>query len=282
MCSTTWRDGDARKVTQRLVLDHGREDSYGVHTGRTGVMTGSELGTVGLLVIFPVLAAVIGAIWAVLRPPGARLTSAVQYFAAGAVLAVVALDLLPGLHRQGNLGTAIVGFALGVMVLFGLRQFEAHGEAEAHDGQAATLPISLLVAVGIDLLIDGILVGGSVATLGRAQGVALTIALTLVILPLAVSVTMELSNRGVGAVKAALAPPLLTLALVVGAIGGVISLGAAPAALLAGLFAFGVAALLFLAIEELLAEARETADTPVLATMLFIGFFVLYALDVSQ
>ncbi len=238
-------------------------------------MTGSELGIVGLLVVFPVLAAVVGAIWAVLRPPGARLTSGVQYFAAGAVLAVIALDLLPGMHQQGHLGFAIVGFALGVVILLGLKQLEAHGEAEAHDGQAATLPVSLLVAVGIDLLIDGILVGGSVATLGRAQGVALTIALTVVILPLAVSVTMDLSNRGASAVQAALAPPLLSLALVIGALGGVVLLGEAPATLLAGLFAFGVAALLFLATEELLVEARETADTPPPAAMLFIGFFAL-------
>lgn len=244
-------------------------------------MTGSELGTVGLLVVFPFLAAVAGAIWAVLRPPGARLTSGVQYFAAGAVLAVIALDLLPGMHQQGHLGFAVAGFALGVVILLALKRVEAHGETGAHDGQAATLPISLLVAVGADLLIDGILVGGSVATLGRAQGVALTIALTLVVLPLAVSVTVELSNRGVGAVKAALAPPLLSLALVAGAIGGVVSLGDAPAALLAGLFAFGVAALLFLAAEELLVEAHENADTPLLAAMFFIGFFALYALDAS-
>lgn len=245
-------------------------------------MTDSELGIVGLLVIFPVFAAVVGAAWAALRPPAPRLTSGIQYFAAGAVLAVVALDLLPGVSRQGHLGFAFVGFALGVVILLGLGQFEAHGKPETHDGHASTLPIGLLVAVGVDLLIDGILVGGSVATLGRAQGIALTIALTLVVLPLAVAVTSELSNRGVGAVKAALAPPLLCLALVVGAIGGVVSLGAAPAALLAGLFAFGVAALLFLAIEELLAEARENADTTLLSAMLFIGFFALYALDASH
>lgn len=58
-------------------------------------MTGTQLGTVGLLVVFPVLAAIVGAAVAALRPPGARLTSAVQHFAAGAVLAAIALDVRP-------------------------------------------------------------------------------------------------------------------------------------------------------------------------------------------
>lgn len=56
-------------------------------------------------------------------------------------------------------------------------------------------------------------------------------------------------------------------------------LGSAPAAVLAGIFALGVAALLFLATEELLVEAHETVDTPLLAAMLFVGFFALYILD---
>lgn len=245
-------------------------------------MTGTDLGTVGLLVVFPVLAAILGAVLAAVRPPGARLTSGVQHFAAGAVFAAIALDVLPGLDRQGHLGIATVGFALGAAILLGLRQLETHGGAGADERQAEGLPIGLLVAVGVDLLMDGILVGLSVATLGRAQGVVLTIALTLVVLPLALSVTVQLSSRGAGAVQAALVPPLLSLALVVGAIGAVVLLGSAPAAVLAGILAFGVAALLFLVAEELLVEAHETVDTPLLAAMFFVGFFVLYILDASH
>lgn len=245
-------------------------------------MTGTHLGTVGLLVIFPVLAAIAGALLAALRPPGARVTSGVQHFAAGAVLAAIALDVLPGLHEQGHLAIATAGFALGAAILLGLRQLETRAGAGTGDRRAEGLPLGLLAAVGVDLLMDGILVGLSVATLGRSQGVALTIALTLVVLPLALSVTVELSNRGAGTVTAALVPPLLSLALVVGAIGAVLLLGSAPAALLAGLLAFGVAALLFLATEELLVEAHETVDTPLLAAMFFVGFFALYVLDASH
>jgi len=245
-------------------------------------MTGTQLGTVGLLVIFPFLAAIVGGIIPALRWPGARLISGMQHFAAGAVIAVVALDVLPGVQQQGQLGIATLGFVLGVVVLLGLRQLETRHSDMPHDHPSNTLPIGLLVAVGVDLLVDGILVGLSVATLGVAQGVSLTIALTLVVLPLAVSVSVELSNRGFSAVKAALIPPLLSLALVAGAIGAVVFLGSAPAGLLAGIFAFGIAALLYLAVEDLLIEAHETVDTPLVAAMFFVGFFALYALDASH
>lgn len=245
-------------------------------------MTGTHLGTVGLLVVFPVLAAIAGAVLAAFRPPAPRLTSGVQHFAAGAMLAAIALDVLPAQQQQGHLGIATAGFALGAGTLLGLRQLETHGGAGAHDRQAEGLPIGLLVAIGVDLLTDGILVGLSVATLGTTQGVVLTIALTLVVVPLALSVSAELSNRGAGAVKAALIPPLLSLALVAGAVGAVLLLGSAPAAVLAGVLAFGLAALLFLVAEELLVEAHETTDTPLLAAMFFVGFFALYILDASQ
>lgn len=65
-------------------------------------MTGTQLGTVGLLVIFPVLAAIVGSVLPALRPPGARLVSGVQHFAAGAVVAAIALDVLPAWIGRGT------------------------------------------------------------------------------------------------------------------------------------------------------------------------------------
>ena len=162
-------------------------------------MLSTHLGIVALLVVFPVVAAITGAALAVLRPPSAGLKSGAQHFAAGAVLAAVALDMLPGLQKQGHLVFAVGGFVLGAAVLIALRQLEKHGGAEAEAPKSAGLPIGLLAAVAVDLFVDGVLVGLSVASLGRTQGVLLTVALTLVIFPLALSVSAELLTRGVGA-----------------------------------------------------------------------------------
>lgn len=69
---------------------------------------------------------------------------------------------------------------------------------------------------------------------------------------------------------------------VMGATGLVILLGAAAGHVVASLseewlsaiLGFGVAAMLYLVTEELLAEAHETPDTPIITATFFAGFLV--------
>jgi len=134
-----------------------------------------------------------------------------------------------------------------------------------------------LTAVGIDLLLDGLLVGLGV-TLGSNQGIILTIALTLEILFLGLAVSTELREAGIPRFKAAGVAAALGLATAVGAIGGAAVLGGAGHTTLAAVLAFGAAALLYLVVEELLVEAHEEAETPILSAMFFVGFLALFVL----
>jgi len=88
----------------------------------------------------------------------------------------------------------------------------------------------------------------------------------------------ELASRGATRRAAAGIPSLLGLATAVGAIGGAALLGTASTAVQAGVLAFGAAALLYLVTEELLVEAHEGPETPLLAGMFFLGFIAIYAL----
>ncbi|MBA2560196.1 MAG: ZIP family metal transporter, partial [Propionibacteriales bacterium] len=121
-----------------------------------------------ILVAFPVAAAVVGSTVAAFRRPGPKLTSGVQHFAAGVVFAAVAGEVLPDLRREGQLPAVVVGFSVGVVLLLALgaygRRVEAANETGKEDA-TGRLPLGLLAAVGIDLLIDGLLVGLGV-TLG--------------------------------------------------------------------------------------------------------------------
>ena len=144
-------------------------------------------------------------------------------------------------------------------------------------GVMVVLPLGLLVAVGIDLLIDGLLVGLG-ATLGTAQGLILTIALTLEILFLSLSLAAELVDSGITRLAAASICAGLGLVTAVGAIGGAALLGDASKPVLAAVLAFGAAALLYLVVEELLVEAHEQAETTGLAAMFFLGFITIYVL----
>lgn len=226
------------------------------------------------LVAFPVAAAIGGSAAASFTRPGPRFISGVQHLAAGVVLGAVAMEILPDLRREGHLPFAIAGFTVAVLLLLGLSGLERRAEARA---AASAFPVALIVLVGVDLLIDGILVGLSVVV-GSQQAVIVTIALTLEIVFLALSISIELSSRGFRRRLSAGVPALLGLATAVGAIGGSALLAGASATVLATMLAFAAAALLFLVTEELLVEAHETEDTPLLTGTFFAGFLLVYAL----
>ena len=64
--------------------------------------SGAAVSTAGLLVLFPVGAAALGAGVAAWRRPGPQLTSGIQHFAAGVVFAALAGEVLPDLRRAGS------------------------------------------------------------------------------------------------------------------------------------------------------------------------------------
>ena len=237
---------------------------------------GSTVLNAAALVAFPIAAVIVGSVVAVLRPPGPRLTSAVQHFAAGVVLAALAGEVLPDLRNEGNLLWAVAGFAGGTSVMLALGALGRRLERLPRQ-TPSMLPIGLLVAVAVDLLLDGLLVGlGS--DLGANQGVVLTIALTIEILFIGLSVTTRLSRDGISRSRAVITTSCLGLATGVGALGGAIVLSGASAQLLAFVLAFGAAALLYLVVEELLTEAHEETETVGLTAMFFLGFLTIYVL----
>ena len=241
-------------------------------------MSGSALQQAGLLVLFPVLATVAGAVLAVLRPPGPRATSAIQHFAAGVVLAAVAGEVLPDLRERGGYGITALGFALGVGLLLFMQRFEPEAEEGPGAGDGAAFPLGLVLVVGVDLVVDGLLVGVGV-TLGQGAGLVLTVALTLEVLFLGLAVTAQLVQAGVTRVRAAATTSVLSLGVALGAVAGAVLLDGAPDRAQAMVLAFAAAALLWLVVEELLVEAHERTETPLLTTMFFVGFIALYGLE---
>lgn len=142
---------------------------------------------------------------------------------------------------------------------------------------ARSLPLGLLAAVAIDLLIDGLLVGLGVR-LGSTQALILTVALTLEILFLSLSLVAELSDSGLSAMRATAVCTGLGLVTAVGAVGAAALLAGVGTAVLAFVLAFGAAALLYLAVEELIVEAHDQTETTFLSAMLFAGFLCIYVL----
>ena len=67
--------------------------------------------------------------------------------------------------------------------------------------------------------------------------------------------------------------------LLAGAGAGALLLTVASSTVLDAVLSFGLAALLYLVTEELLVEAHETPETPLLTAMFFFGFIVLLVIE---
>ncbi|MFX9962116.1 transporter, partial [Acinetobacter baumannii] len=81
--------------------------------------------------------------------PGRQLTSAIQHFAAGVVFAAAAAEILPTVMHGLFPAATIIGGALGVVAMLLIKRFE----------ETAKGPVGLLSAVGIDILVDGLVLG---------------------------------------------------------------------------------------------------------------------------
>jgi zinc transporter, ZIP family len=202
-----------------------------------------------LIASIPVGAALIGATVAALRPPGLVVRSSIQHFAAGVIFSV---------------GWT---FAAGVALMLLIDKLvKRYGHASASGPSAGQL-----VPIGVDLLLDGLLIGIAM-TAGLKQGVLLTVALTLELFSLGLAMALEFGNSKMRV--RILAPTGIACLMIVGAWLGRTMLADASEHTLAGLLSFGSAALLFLVTEELLIEAHESANTAVTTTMFFVGFLV--------
>lgn len=220
------------------------------------------------------LVATLGGVFAAWRPPSEQKTAVIQHFAAGIVFAATALELLPK-ERSEKALPVIIGFAIGIVLMLSLRWLAA--SIEKRD-EASRFPTGLLIVTGLDLLIDGLVLGMAFAA-GEKSGVLLAVALTLEVLFLALSVSAAISKAGGGRVIAMAAPPALALVLSAGAVFGRLFFGGLSPFPFAVLLGVGIVALLYLVVEELLVEAHEVAETPWSIAAFFLGFLLFLIIE---
>ncbi|CCD91572.1 conserved membrane hypothetical protein [Bradyrhizobium sp. ORS 375] len=216
--------------------------------------------------LIPVGASLLGGLFVVFSQPSKQITSAAQHLAAGVIFAAAASELLPDAIRRGTIWPVAAGAVVGLAAMLMLRVAE----------QRASGPAGLIGAAAVDALIDGIVLGLGFAA-GQTQGILLAIALSLEFLSLAV---------GIAAAFQAGVPKHLVLATTV-VVSCMVPVGTllahpisrSPDALETAAFSFGLVALLYLAVEELMVEAHEVEDRLWTTAMFFVGFIGLVILN---
>lgn len=240
--------------------------------------TSTSLAAVLGFASVPALAVIIGGTVAAFRTPSAAVRSAFQHLASGVLFAALATELLPEvMHRRMPLVT-LFGFVAGVAIMLGLKAATTRWEASESEPSAGKVPASLIVTSGLDIALDGLLIGVGFAA-GERQGVLLTIALTLEVLFLGVS-SAAAFGKAPGSTKRIIGVSVLfATLLMVGAAAGAVFLSGESPVVIDALMSFGLAALLYLVMEELMVEAHEVPETPLLTSMFFLGFITLLVVE---
>lgn len=215
----------------------------------------------------PALAVVLGAAITLWFAPGPLFRSSVQHLAAGVVIATAAAELLPDILHEASMQTTLVGGTAGVVVMLAIRNLE----------HLVKGPLGTLTTVGVDILVDGLVLGIGI-TAGPRAALLLTIAVTLelMLLGLTSAIAMDGVIRSLG--RRVLI--ILSLALLVPA--GVLlatPVEAMPTQVRLGVLTFGLVALLFLVTEELLVEAHEIKERSWVTALFFVGFLGLMVMD---
>jgi ZIP family zinc transporter len=230
------------------------------------------LAHVELFAAIPAMTLLVAMAFARIRAPGVGARSALQHFAAGVVFATVAVELLPDITRSHAVLEVVSGFAIGVALMLVIRRLTIEAPSEsAKPDTSARLPLAMLTAVGVDILMDGLLVGLGFA-IGAKEGGMVTAALSAELLSLGFALGASL--------RGASWPRLMAVAsaeagmLLVGSAIGASFVSRLSEHALAAVLAFGCAALLFLVTEELLVEAHEAGESAFATAMFFAGFLL--------
>ena len=229
-----------------------------------------------LLMSIPAAVALGGGVLALLWCPGRETRSLIQHFAAGVVLAALAVELLPEIGREHAPGLVLVAaFAVGSFFMFGLKVWTKR--IEHTDGQESTfcgVPSGLLVATFLDVAMDGFIIGAGFAA-GGTTGPILALGLSVELLFLGLALASD-AARGwrIVLVSAGLGLTVFFFAL----LGSILLAGASPA-VIGGILAFSAAALLYLVTEELLMEAHAVPERPISTLVLFAGFLAFWSIQ---
>ena len=227
-----------------------------------------------LIMLIPALVAVMGGVLAMVWHPSHQTRSLIQHFAAGVVLAALAVEVLPDIQGEHASGVVIIiAFALGSLFMYVMKLWAMQLEAGV-DAASGNLSHGLVIATFVDIAVDGFIIGAGFAA-GGQTGLILALGLSVELLFLGLSLTAE-NTKGwrIIALSTALGVTVLMFAVL-----GRWLLAGASHDMIAAALAFSAAALLYLVTEELLIEAHEVEEKPIATLVLFAGFLVFWSIQ---
>lgn len=228
------------------------------------------------LVVLPALGNLGGGLLAEAVRVSNRMLSLALHGAAGIVIAVVAVELMPKALAQGPDWLMVLAFVLGGGFFIVVDQ--AIGLIQNRRGGAAgkTGPWAIYFGVAVDLFSDGVMIGaGSTVTLGL--GLLLALGQVPADIPEGFATIATFKRMGVARRTRLLLAASFALPIVIGATIGYWGVRGQPAEVQFALLAFTAGILTTVVVEEIVPEAHR-GDDAIVATLMFIGGFALFTL----
>jgi zinc transporter, ZIP family len=228
------------------------------------------------LAALPVLGNFGGGLLSEMMNVSRRTLSFALHAAAGIILGVVAVELLPEALRAEPPWVIVLAFAAGggffILIdwAIGIVQKRVGGGGESAGAWA------IFFGVAVDLFSDGVIIGTGV-TIEFRMGLLLALAQVPADIPEGFATIANLKAAGVARAKRMWLAAAFALPILLGAAVGYFAVRDAPAVVKLGLLAFTAGILLTVAVEEMIPEAHKEAEAR-LATVCLVGGFALFAL----
>ena len=228
-----------------------------------------------LTMFIPAVVASLGGILAIFWNPSHHARSLIQHFAAGVVLAALAVEVLPELGREHAPAWVLISsFAIGGILMYLMKLWSIRLEEKSEKLGGNSFNYGLISATFIDVAVDGFIIGAGFAA-GGNTGLILALGLSVELLFLGLSLVSDtIKGWRVIIMTLLLAGVVLSCTL----LGNYVLAGASTSSISA-ILAFGVAALLYLVTDELLIEAHTIEEKPSSTLWLFAGFLVFWSIQ---
>ncbi|MAS35500.1 MAG: ZIP family zinc transporter [Anaerolineaceae bacterium] len=213
-----------------------------------------------------------------------RTLSLALYAAAGIVLAVIGMELMPQALEAELPWLMILLFAIGaafsILVDRGIEHFHRRLTGEDSD----TAPVMIFLGAAIDLFTDGLIIGTGL-TIARELGLLLALAQTPSDIPEGFATIATFKQQGMSRPKRILLSASFVLPVLLGATIGYWAVRSQPAMVKLAVLAFTAGILLRVAIDEIIVQARkyrsnqETEEDAGGALALMAGFALFALID---
>ena len=229
-----------------------------------------------LLAMLPALGNFAGGVLAEIFPASERRLSVALHLAAGIIIAVIGVELMPRTLDAAAPWLVVLAFCLGggssILIKSLMHRLEARS-----GGETSARSWMIYIAVATDLFSDGLMIGaGSVVSFQLA--LLLALAQIVADVPEGYATIANLRNRKVARRTRLLLSASFAIPILVAATLSYWFLRDQSPAWQMSALAFSAGLLIVAAVEDMVAEAHEIAEDFPLATAAFIGGFALFTL----